>query len=518
MPVVELAQKDGPKSEPKGLLEGTSVTLPPLTEANSHLGTESDAYWLPRLGRKLPDDDEPTSTRTPNLRRELYRLADAYREHAVAPRVGKCGHVRHAHSVEISLAGKRAQLGGLIRCRSKACPVCLAHRRADYADQIRMVAELWQGGWQGTCTRPDKTKCCKLTGVKLSIPQPPITELAKHAGTPAYLATFTIRHGWDDDLKTTGHGVRDAWRRMIQSRAWREVCDRFGFEYIVAEEITHGKNGWHPHLHVLFLPRRKIKTDDGLALADWFFEEWSKHVVEMIGPEFRPLRGDDKNPIGTDFRPCTKEDYISKTVGLELADPHNKRGRGGGRTPVQLLQSYADSDDERALNLYQHYERTMRGRRDLTWSQGLRDYRLVAIQELKEAQALEQEAAPLVAELPGDVWDKWRHERTPHVRMLEAAESDGLLGVCALLKDAIGPWAVDIVRQTTERGLREREELHRKRLALKHSKALQERAQPPPLQVADVAALVARLWAPSHFKIHGDSGEKPGYNHGTYPI
>ena len=434
-------------------LESTSTTLSVPPGADDQRRTNSDEFWGHRLGINRGRDlspDQDKGGRTPNLRAELYRLADAYRPHALAPRVAKCSHVRHSKTVDVSRAeGGKAQLGGLIKCRSKACAVCLARRRADYADQVKKVAELWLTGWKGSVPQPDHVH--HKTGEHT--PRPDIVELARHPFTPAYLLTCTIRHGWDDDLKTTGHGVRNAWRALLQSRAWRELRERFGLEYIVAEEVTHGANGWHPHLHVLLLPARRFKRAELAEIRPKLYELWASMVEQHIGWEHMPLR-----EYGTDLRRCSKEDYISKAIGLELADPGNKRGRGkGSRTPVQLLQAYADNGDEQALQLYQHYERTMRGRRDMTWSKGLREYRIVAQALLAAERQAEAELAPLVAEVPGDIWDRWRQVERPHVRLLEAAEQAGLPGVLVLLGAELGAWVADVVADATARAVRARE-------------------------------------------------------------
>ncbi len=447
------SRQQWPELNPATPLAGTSTTLSVPPPATVQQQQEAESFWARKLGmgggRDLsPDQDNGHHTK--NLRRELYRLADAYRPYALAPRVAKCSHVRHSRSVELSRPPEgKARLAGLIKCRSKACAVCLARRRADYADQVKKVAELWLTGWEGVCPQPDHVH--HKTG--LHTPRPDILELARHRFTPAYLLTCTIRHGWDDDLKTTGHGVRKAWRALLQSRQWRDLRELYGLEYIVAEEITHGANGWHPHMHVLLLPRRRFKRAELGKVRKQLYELWASMVEQHIGWEYMPLR-----EYGTDLRRCSKEDYISKAIGLELADPGIKRGRAkGSRTPVQLLRDFADNDDRQALALYQHYERTMRGRRDMTWSKGLREYRLVAQHELAKERELEAELAPLVAELPGDIWDDWRKMPQPHIRMLEAAEADGLQGVLKLLGDELGTWTADIVRDTTARALRARE-------------------------------------------------------------
>lgn len=387
-------------------------------------------WWLYDTGAPEPQEPE---RHTPKLRRTLYRLSEAYRDHALAPRVAKCARVRCDRQVAIPLHtrdGKAAaSFQGLIKCRSKACPVCLATRRSKYAEEILRVAGLW-------------------------------TDDHRSGRTATYLATFTIRHGTTDDLKTIGHGVRECWRRFLSGRTWQALRALYGFEYIAAEELTHGANGWHPHMHVLFLPSRRLSSDEVLTLAGDFFERWAAIVEKVLGAQYIP-----SDLHGADFRPCASQDYITKAVGLELADPGTKRGKKGGRSPVRLLADFEEKGDAEALALYQEYERVMRGRRDLTWSKGLKAYRERACIELKaEAEAVAQ-TAELVAVVPPDIWDRFRRARDAHSRLLEAAEGEGLAGVTRVIASELGNWAGDLVRQKTARTLRQQESL-REREAL----------------------------------------------------
>lgn len=409
---------------------------------NLHNVSASDAkaWWLADTG--APETPEP-ERHTPKLRRLLYRLSEAYREHAIAPRVAKCARVRCDRQVAIPLhtrEGKQAaSFQGLIKCRSKACPVCLAVRRSKYAEEILRVAKLW-------------------------------TDDHRSGRTATYLATFTIRHGTGDDLTTIGHGVRACWRKFLSGRTWQALRLQYGFEYIAAEELTHGANGWHPHMHVLFLPTRRLTMDEVLNLSGEFYERWASIVERELGPAFVP-----NDVHGADFRPCASQDYITKAVGLELADPGTKRGKKGGRSPVQLLAAFEDKGDEQALGLYREYERVMRGRRDLTWSKGLRSYREQACLELKDEARAVAATAQTVAVFPPDIWDKWRRTRDAHSRVLEAAEGEGLEGVARVVAAELGAWAADLVRKQTARTLRQLESV-KEREALQ---AVSESRGPP---------------------------------------
>lgn len=363
------------------------------------------------LEKNLHNASEPANTppeRSGRLRRELFGLRDAWRPHTHRPRIAKCGWTRAAAAVAVRTVDGSSAYAGLIKCRSKACPVCLAARRSAYASEILRVCEIWQ-------------------------------RTQSHHGV--YMATFTIRHSNGDALERIGPGVRAAWRRMVSSMAWQNFRGAWGIQYICAEEVTHGDNGWHPHLHVLFLPRRVLGKTEYRDVATSLFVRWQAAVIRELGEEYAPER------IGNDFRPARREDYISKAVGLELADPGTKRGKrfSSGRTPVQLLRDFANRESEASRALYLEYESAMSGRRDLTWSRGLRSLREQARAELSaERKALESH---IQAVFPAGVWDRVRHVPGARVAILESAQRQDIESIEALLKRHLGQWAVDETRR-----------------------------------------------------------------------
>lgn len=329
------------------------------------------------------------------LRRSLYWLLRGWQKHSQEPRVAKCGRVRiRRDDVQIH-RGKngRCNYSGLMRCKSKSCPVCVAERRGRYAWQINDVAG----------------------------------QLRASRGVVTYMATFTLRHGVSDSLTETGHGIRRAWQAMCSGRAWKDLRTELGASYIVAEETTHGKNGWHPHLHVLLF----LERQDALALEHlrWrLFDRWRKCVVRHVGvahePEWQAF----------DISECHDSEYVSK-LGLEMADPGTKHGKAG-RTPLQLLKDGLEGD-EQALRLYHDFEKIMRGRRDLTWSKDLQPLR-------REPPRQER---TLGASIPAALWDTLRDKPSAPIRLLEACERGGLDAVCweiELLSDRSSAWQVRI--------------------------------------------------------------------------
>ncbi|MBW5466231.1 Rep protein, partial [Pseudomonas aeruginosa] len=64
--------------------------------------------------------------------------------------------------------------------------------------------------------------------------------------------TLTVTNGLGDDLTTLHVQIRNAWRRTTTGRAVKDFRKLLGIKCTIrALEVTHGQNGFQPHLHVL---------------------------------------------------------------------------------------------------------------------------------------------------------------------------------------------------------------------------------------------------------------------------
>lgn len=182
-----------------------------------------------------------------------------------------------------------------------------------------------------------------------------VTEREAEQRTQTFMATLTVRHAAHHSTQLA-RDVRTCWRAMLQQRRWRTWAKAHRMEWICAEEITRGENGWHPHLHVLLLPGEDI--EDYLVDAGDWYETWAAIVSKRLGAEHVP------DPwVGLDLRPCDASTYITK-LGLELTDKNAIKGKA----PLALLEA---GELDRYVEL--QIQRTRA--RDLTFSRGLKSYR-----------------------------------------------------------------------------------------------------------------------------------------------
>lgn len=271
--------------------------------------------------------------------RDLWELRETARSHSLAPpRLRRCGRVAYKKEIELHHCAGVSWWDGVVRCRSRACPVCWVTRRVRAALEITWVAEQWTGS--------------------------------------SYLTTFTVRHS-KADKAVLARQVRECWRTLLQRRAWKRMFAGMGAQWVIAEEVTLGDNGWHPHLHMLLLTERPIA--DYVQTAGDFYEQWFAMVSQRLGAEHAP----DPHH-GLDLRPCDSATYLSK-LGIELADPTAIKGR----SPLQLLR-------EGKLDNYMQLQESRKRARDITYSRGLR--------ELRDAMPVQEIDATVIARLSGLQW------------------------------------------------------------------------------------------------------------------
>lgn len=261
------------------------------------------------------------------------------------------------------------------------------------------------------------------------------------AGGRLLFVTFTVPHDRPDGLADLLTKVNGAWKRVQQGRGFRARRERLGIASVRALEITYGRNGWHPHLHLLLFVDQG--DDDALADLGGYLEAAWADAVEAVGLR-RP------NEHGTRVQPValggekTLARYLSKvqdgygeswSVGAELARGDLKRGRRTGvLTPFDLADQAAGGS-RLAHRLWREYEEATHGRRCLTWSTGLRDR--YALAEVDDAALVEATGSAEAVLSPLDWHLVVRMEAESDV--LDACEVTGAEGVYALLRYL---WAV----------------------------------------------------------------------------
>lgn len=321
-----------------------------------------------------------------DLRHERWALKAVASELLTGTRVSKCHRIRaKAQDVRVMLDANhgKAFFAGLQTCGSVwGCPLCAAkiseRRRAELEQAI---------------------------------------EQAKRLGLKVMLLTLTVPHGLGDDLNTIVDGIIKAWDKTKSTRAGKALRDAIGLVGTVrAMEVTHGENGFHPHLHILLFLDKDMTTT---GVQAGFSALWQDACVKVGLP--RP----------SDRHGCRVDDgskaaaYCSKWgLESEMTKGHTKTaGEGKGSTPFDFLRAFLHDDDKHAGKLFQVYYDCFKGRRQLCWSKGLKKLLLVADVTDEEIATQEQEHAVELAKITVDQW-KAIYRRKLESTVLNIAEND----------------------------------------------------------------------------------------------
>lgn len=225
------------------------------------------------------------------------------------------------------------------------------------------------------------------------------------AGGAVQLLTLTTPHTRSDVLADLIAKQSTALQSFLRDRAVKTVFREMGYlGQIRAWEITHGRrgtgNGWHPHFHFL---QFVTVTANAAQLMDWktrLYLRWDA-CCQRAG------LGSPSFAHGIDLQDGRKADrYISKW-GLEdeLTRGHTKKGRAGGETPFDLLRSVlADGEDRQGAALFREFSECFRGKRQLSWSNGLKARFCQAETTDEEIANQQEDTAQLLGMLTVQQW------------------------------------------------------------------------------------------------------------------
>lgn len=98
--------------------------------------------------------------------------------------------------------------------------------------------------------------------------------LAKTTLTPV-LITYTFQHHMGMNLDAIVTAMMKAFGRFKAGRSWQGIT--YGFQWagsVRALEVTHGANGWHPHMHELVFLERGLDEFGQARLWQVLSERW----------------------------------------------------------------------------------------------------------------------------------------------------------------------------------------------------------------------------------------------------
>ncbi|MFO3664297.1 protein rep [Pseudomonas amygdali] len=361
-----------------------AAKLTKAKRAERYAALSSARSWLGRTAFKIDPEKNP---------------GDVYRTH-------DCRFARRSEFVSVNFAAlhQKAHYGNLATCGSVwACPVCCQLIQQRRRPEISQLIEWAYAG--------DKT---------------------------ASMITLTFPHTKFDSLGDLLSKQRDAFKRLRSGKIWQGFKERYCFEGLVRSlELTHGKNGWHPHTHELWVsaPIHKRDRED---FRSFIIDRWVKACTAaglLDRSDAHQLQAFHLHAVDVRFD-AKESDYLAKQdsgrswgVDREIALASSKKGKASGVHPHEFLIRQAVGDYDR----YIEYVHAMKGARQLYWSSRLKSR--VGITDVTDEQIAEREDEQ--AEVLGLLTaDQWRYVRGNDARaeLLDAAESAGWQGVEYLLR------------------------------------------------------------------------------------
>lgn len=349
-----------------------------------------DKYSLQTEARELLKDIK----RVNGSGREVfnYRVCDCLRNSQ---------SVTHGVSI-VSTAGQdRARFKGLQSCGSVwHCPVCSSRISEYRSNELRFMLDMWQ-----------------------------------QSGKGVIFVTNTIRHKFDDDLRLLLDSLFGVvWHRYATHSAYKKLRKELGYlGRVRAVEVTYGKNGWHPHIHEIWLIEKQPSASQLKQIERKLYKVWNTTLTNA-----GMMSVSEKHGL-TVQHGTNAADYVAKfgrmpkwDLNSEMTKSHLKRGKTSSSTPFDLLKKSLNGD-KLAGSLFREYGIAFAGRRQLYFSTGLKAFfHLHEIQDEEIASSSAQDIDTF-ATLTNAQWRKVLNHGD-RATLLTIAENSGSEGIQEYLK------------------------------------------------------------------------------------
>lgn len=263
-------------------------------------------------------------------------------------------------------------------------------------------------------------------------------------GHPLGFITLTMKHSKSMPLDLLWGAGAKGWRRSITGKGWTK-CEELVAGWVRVWEVTHGRNGWHVHVHCVMVLELGATAADLDTVAGGMFDRWSRGLV-AAGLRAPLRKGQDWHIVTGEKASEQLAEYLAKSVsvidqlrvvaareslargmGLELTHTMPGRARDDLKTrPVwALLDDLAETGE---IGPWREWEKTSKGRRQVGWSVGLRERFAPSLDEVSDLAIVEEEvgtAADDVIRWTGDQWRDFVAVPGLALELLQVAESGG---------------------------------------------------------------------------------------------
>jgi hypothetical protein len=224
------------------------------------------------------------------------------------------------------------------------------------------------------------------------------------SGGSVHMLTLTFPHYENQKTGPLLEKFGAARRTMRHRKSWKTSAKYMAIAGSINRvEVTYGANGAHIHCHELLFSRHKHLAID----AGCIFPMWCNACVDS------GLDAPSEEHGVKVSTPKEMAEYVSKigkeaskwTLELEMTKGHIKRGKIDGMTPFDLLRAFRDTGEKAHADKFVEYSKAFKGKRQLTWSRGLRDLFDLGEEKTDEQVASEQDdLAVIFARIDQDTW------------------------------------------------------------------------------------------------------------------
>lgn len=368
----------------------------------------------PALCDKSPAD--PGGLQRQDRRKRRYRLRELNWEVSPIHRVQWCGRIpgRRADGSrglpEIRAAEKNVcYWSGVGRCGSVwACPVCSAKIRHERTLEVEAGMQRWLAD-----------------------------------GNSVVFFTLTMPHDFGESCGALMDTISEAVSSVFSGRPYKRDRDRFGIVHSFrAWDATHGKNGWHPHIHGALFIQGRLDRAAIAELEESVFARWV-HAVTSRGhrspSKEHGIRLEEARGVQdlAGYLLKVQGESTGASLAMELTRGDLKGGRG--RAPFQILQAFADTGDMADLELFREWVEASKGKHFTRWSDGAR--KALCVDELEDQDLVEKEVGGITIYCPGpDEWHALTGTPGALCEALRVAEGGGTVAVATYVAALREKW------------------------------------------------------------------------------
>lgn len=253
------------------------------------------------------------------------------------------------------------------------------------------------------------------------------------------LGTFTVGHKASHSLKDVRAVIAACWNAVTGNASWtgggRSVGDRetYGARHWTRFiEVTHGRNGWHVHVHALFFHDRTLSADELESFKGRMFDRW-KNRAENKGFTASEERAVDLvhlraggNAAGAMANYCAKG-MITGLAAEVATGQIAKVAKNGNRVPFAILADIdagwkAGDDVSADVKLWREWESGSKRMQFQRWSKGAKDaleVNVLAEDQIDESM-VDTDEAETVAQIDREVWRDLASDVETRLRILDA--------------------------------------------------------------------------------------------------